>query len=85
MSVRALVEAEIPRPTWAKQCLVALAVMAGIAGILTGLAMTGQPAIFTRQTLMRIRVLAIGLQGFSLGLFTALYMAGHFSTKGPPK
>ena len=85
VSVRALIEVEYPRPSWAKRCLILLAVVSGITGILRAVVVSGNPAFLTRTQLIFFQGLGLMFQGFSLGLLIALGAAGHFSTKGPRK
>ena len=85
VSVRALIEVEYPRPSWAKYCLILLAVVAGITGVLKAVVVSGNPAFLTRTEFIFLRGLVLMFQGFSLGLFIAIGAAGHFSTKGPRK
>jgi hypothetical protein len=83
MAVRALVDSDRPRLSWAKTCLWILAVAAALAGITTGLDASGRTGLLVRPAV--VRHVAACLRWFTIGLFLPLAFSGQWSAKKPPQ
>ena len=83
MSIRAVFDKARPRLDWARPCLVILAIVAVLAGIIGGLEVSGKGVQY-----LHFRPGAHPAQffkGMTLGLFFVLYASGQWSGKGQAK
>ena len=88
VAVRAAFDREAGRAPWAKRCLLILAVVAALAGIMEGLVVRGAAVsnhdrFYVRP--IRAAQMATSFRGVSLGLLLALALSGQFSPKKPPQ
>jgi hypothetical protein len=83
ITVRVVLDKERLRPRWATVCLITLAVVAAIAGVLTGFAVSGRDVAFLRPG--RVYYLAGCFRWFTMGLFLPLAFSGQWSGNKPVK
>ncbi len=83
MTVSLLLDKNRSRPRWATVCLITLAVVGLIAGVMTGFAAAGRPVPYLRPG--RVYYLAGCFRWFMVGLFLPLASSGHWSGSKPSK
>jgi len=83
IAFRAAFDRASGRAAWAQKCLLILAVVAALAGIMQGLAVSGRGGLYVRP--WRAAHMATSLRGISLGLLVALVLSGQFTARKPPE